>query len=73
MYNHWTRTVRRSKLGVLLQPSPELDGEVLAVHVPRRAPVAMLRGRGYLVSGGELDLIQVAAPTAPQGDAAPTT
>src|ERR671920_1255931 len=36
MYNHWSRTLRRSKLGVLLTPNAELDGEVFGINLPRR-------------------------------------
>ena len=32
-----------------------------AVRLPRRAPVGLSRGRGYLVTGSELDVVQVAA------------
>jgi len=60
LYTHWTRILRRHRLGVLLQPQAELDGELLGLHLPRRSPVAMVRGRGYLVSGGEPELVQVA-------------
>ncbi len=50
-YSHWTRPLRRSKVGVLLRPDVDLDGDILGVSLPRRAPVAMvagprLRGRG---------------------------
>lgn len=46
--SHWTRTVRKSRCGVLLQPNVDLDGELLGVTLPRRAPVALTPGRGYL-------------------------
>jgi DNA segregation ATPase FtsK/SpoIIIE, S-DNA-T family len=59
-YGHWTRSVRRSRIGVLLQPSPELDGDLLGTTLPRRSPVAMRPGRGWLVHGGELEVVQLA-------------
>jgi S-DNA-T family DNA segregation ATPase FtsK/SpoIIIE len=59
-YAHWTRAVRRSRLGVLLQPNPDVDGDLLGVQLPRRAPVAMVRGRGYVVNGGDVELAQLA-------------
>jgi S-DNA-T family DNA segregation ATPase FtsK/SpoIIIE len=62
-FSHWTRAVRRSKLGLLLQPATDLDGELLGVNLPRRPSVAMSAGRGFLVNGGELDIVQVARPT----------
>ncbi len=66
LFGHWTQTVRRSKLGLLLKPNLDLDGELLGVALPRRQRVPMQAGRGYLVSNGEVDLIQgarVAVPT----------
>jgi S-DNA-T family DNA segregation ATPase FtsK/SpoIIIE len=59
-YSHWTRPLRRSKVGVLLRPDIDLDGDVLGVSLPRRAPVAMAPGRGYVAAGGEAELVQVA-------------
>jgi S-DNA-T family DNA segregation ATPase FtsK/SpoIIIE len=59
-FSHWTRTVRRSKLGVLLRPNTDLDGELLGVALPRRLPVAMTVGRGFLVNSGEVEIVQVA-------------
>ena len=56
------RPLRRSKLGVLLRPDIDLDGDILGVTLPRRAPVAMVPGRGYVAAGGEADLVQVALP-----------
>jgi DNA segregation ATPase FtsK/SpoIIIE, S-DNA-T family len=61
-YSHWTRPLRRSKLGVLLRPDVDLDGDILGASLPRRAPVAMVPGRGYVVNSGEAELIQVARP-----------
>ncbi|HMJ76251.1 MAG TPA: FtsK/SpoIIIE domain-containing protein [Iamia sp.] len=60
LYSHWTRTVRQSRAGVLLQPDIDLDGDLLAVRLPRRTTTAIGPGRGYLCSGGEVDLVQVA-------------
>jgi DNA segregation ATPase FtsK/SpoIIIE, S-DNA-T family len=61
-YSHWTRPLRRSKLGVLLRPDVDLDGDILGASLPRRAPVAMVPGRGYVVNSGEAELVQVALP-----------
>lgn len=58
LYSHWTKTVRKSRLGVLLQPDVNYDGELLGATLPRRSPVAMTAGRGYLGVGGQLSLIQ---------------
>jgi S-DNA-T family DNA segregation ATPase FtsK/SpoIIIE len=61
-YSHWTRPLRGSKLGVLLRPNIDLDGDILGTQLPRRAPVAMTTGRGYVVNSGENELVQVAQP-----------
>jgi S-DNA-T family DNA segregation ATPase FtsK/SpoIIIE len=61
-YSHWTRPLRRSKLGVLLRPDIDLDGDLLGAPVPRRPPVAMVVGRGYVVNSGEVQLVHVALP-----------
>jgi S-DNA-T family DNA segregation ATPase FtsK/SpoIIIE len=63
LFGHWTQQVRRSKLGVLLRPNPDLDGDVLGATLPRRAPVAMVAGRGWLVDSGDLEVVQVARDT----------
>ncbi|BDZ49538.1 hypothetical protein GCM10025867_17790 [Frondihabitans sucicola] len=63
-YGHWTKTVRKARCGVLLQPDVDYDGELLGVTLPRRAPVAMTRGRGYSASGGRVRLVQSALPGA---------
>jgi len=67
LYTHWTKTVRLSKLGLLLVPDPDLDGDLVGVRLPRRPPVAMTTGRGYVVNSGEIELLQVAEaePAAP--------
>jgi S-DNA-T family DNA segregation ATPase FtsK/SpoIIIE len=59
-YTHWTRGLRRSKVGLLLQPNVDLDGELLGQPLPRRAPVALTPGRGWLVTGGDSQVVQVA-------------
>jgi len=58
LYSHWTKTLRKSRLGVLLQPDVDYDGELLGAALPRRAPVALTAGRGYIGVGGQLALIQ---------------
>ncbi|WP_306214871.1 FtsK/SpoIIIE domain-containing protein [Actinoplanes sp. RD1] len=61
-YGHWTQTVRRAKTGILLRPSPDLDGDLLGVTLPRRSPVRLGVGRGYLIHNGDWDIIQAAHP-----------
>ena len=60
LYGHWTQEVRKSKVGVLLRPSIDYDGDLVGANLPRRAPVQMTVGRGYLAHNGELDIVQVA-------------
>ena len=59
-YGHWTQQVRRSRSGVLLRPDVDLDGDLLGVRLPRRAPVAVTVARGWLVNDGGTELIQAA-------------
>lgn len=60
----WTRLVRQARTGLLLQPDPVADGELLGVRLPRRLPVALGPGRGFLVTAGSARLVQVARPPA---------
>ncbi len=60
LYTHWTRTVRQSRAALLLRPDVDLDGDLAGITLPRRSIVALTTGRGYLVGGGEVEVIQVA-------------
>ncbi|MGL3807880.1 FtsK/SpoIIIE domain-containing protein [Paeniglutamicibacter sp. R2-26] len=62
LYAHWTKTVRKSRCGVLLQPDVDYDGELLGTTLPRRAPVALTPGRGYLCVGGTSSFVQTMSP-----------
>jgi len=57
-YGHWSKPLRKSRCGVILQPDVVYDGEFLNVTLPRQAPVALTTGRGYVCSGGEIALVQ---------------
>ena len=59
-YGHWTRFVRASGTGILLQPDPSLDGELLGVRLPRGQRFDDIAGRGYLVRSGNTEIVQVA-------------
>lgn len=61
-YGHWTREVRQSRTGVLLQPNLSTDGELLGLKLPRRLAVPLLPGRGFVVSAGQARLAQLALP-----------
>lgn len=61
LYGHWTKTVGRSKTGLLLKPNIDMDGDVLGAILPRRSPVSLaVSGRGYLVVNGEARIVQAA-------------
>ncbi len=59
-HRHWTKTLRRSRIGLWLKPEPGLDGDLWSTPMPRRVPPGIPVGRGYLVSGGGVELIQTA-------------
>lgn len=61
LYGHVTAEVRRSRVGVLLQPA-EGDGDLLGVPVLRPGRGPFLPGRGVLVAGGVVEVVQVATP-----------
>ena len=69
MYGHWTKTVARSKTGILLRPNIDLDGDLLGAALPRRAPVRMIVGRGYVALNGDVGIVQVALPVRLAGEA----
>ncbi len=56
------RTLRRSRIGLALNPDPDLDGELFGVRLPRRVPIAMRPGLGYAIGAGVLELTQALAP-----------
>lgn len=58
LYGHWTKIIRKSRCGVLLQPDVDFDGDLLGVRIPRRPPVAMSVGRGYACVAGKAVLLQ---------------
>lgn len=60
---HWSREVRVDRQGLLLDPDPDLDGELLGTRLPRQRPagISPTPGLGWLV--GEVEgLTQVAWP-----------
>ena len=62
MYSHWLKDVRKSRTGVLLQPNVDYDGDIFSITLPRRSPVALTTGRGYVVVGGSSVLAQAVSP-----------
>ncbi len=59
-YSHWTRPVRSSGVGLLLMPEATVDGELLGARLPGRDQLESVPGRGYLVSAGRADALQLA-------------
>ena len=58
-FGHWTRFIRAGGHGLLLEPDPTADGELLGVRLPRNR-LEPLPGRGYLVTAGASEVVQVA-------------
>jgi len=62
MYSHWTKILRKSRTGMLLQPNTDYDGDLFSTNLPRRSPVALTQGRGYVILGGTPILAQMVSP-----------
>ena len=60
-YGHWVRDVTRSRCGVMLTASGDVDGELLGVTLPRRSVIAPRPGLGWLIDARGHRLVQVAA------------
>jgi S-DNA-T family DNA segregation ATPase FtsK/SpoIIIE len=59
-FTHWSRPVRSARTGVLLDPNLATDGDLLGVKLPRRVPVDLGTGRGFVVTRGQAQLAQLA-------------
>ena len=68
-YNHWARSLRRSRTAILLRPG-DVDAELTGIAVPRRG-IPTSPGRGFLARDGELSVIQFARPERAGDDGAP--
>lgn len=68
-HGHWSRSVRTSGKGLLLQPDARVDGELLGARLPFEGVPSMAAGRGYLVHGADARPVQVArvVPSGSQG------
>ena len=62
----WTQRVREGRCGVLLVPDHELDGDMLGTPLPRHHRMAPLPGRGYLISDGRIEGVQLVLAGAAQ-------
>lgn len=56
-YGGWLPEVRKERHGLLLQPDPDMDGELLGARLPKTR--ASLPGRGFLVTRFGVELVQV--------------
>ena len=63
LYSHWTKTLRKSRAGVLLKPNLDYDGDLLGVVLPRKSLVPLSVARGYLCQSGTSQLVQTAGPS----------
>ena len=53
LYSHWTKTVRKSRCGVLLQPNVDFDGDLLGAALPAPGPGRGDRRPRLPVRGGQ--------------------
>ncbi|MEM7285129.1 MAG: FtsK/SpoIIIE domain-containing protein [Actinomycetota bacterium] len=60
-FGHWTRAVRRTNTGLLLNPRLDTDGDLLGVRLPRHVAVPLRPGRGFLVDRSDAEIVQLAA------------
>ncbi len=61
-FGTWHRDLRASGTGVLLQPEPATDGDLLGIRLPGLGHTARRPGRGFVVHDGTADLAQLAGP-----------
>ena len=59
-FGHWTVEIRRSRIGLILRPVPDLDGDLWFTALPRKGPTRFRDGLGYLVASGSAQLVQSA-------------
>lgn len=59
-FGGWLSELRKDKQGLLLDPDPDVDGDLLGVRLPRSYKPSLPPGRGYLVTRGGIELLQVA-------------
>ncbi|HEV8686732.1 MAG TPA: FtsK/SpoIIIE domain-containing protein [Gaiellaceae bacterium] len=57
----WLRELRKDEHGLLLDPDPDVDGDLLGARLPRRSNPVFPPGRGYYVDRGLVELVQVAS------------
>lgn len=60
-YSGWIPEIRKDRRALLLNPDPDIDGDLVAARLPRRSGGGLPPGRGYLVLDGRTELVQVAS------------
>jgi len=60
-YAGWLPEIRKDRRGLILNPDPDIDGDLVGVRLPRRTGGGMPPGRGYLVLDGVVELVQSAS------------
>jgi S-DNA-T family DNA segregation ATPase FtsK/SpoIIIE len=58
-FGGWLSEMRKDKRGLLLDPDIDVDGDLLGVRLPRTDKTSWPPGRGYLVTRGAMEIIQV--------------
>ena len=65
-YGQWTQRVRDGRCGVLLVPDHEMDHDLLGSPLPRQHRMSPVPGRGYLVTDGTIDGVQLVLANPPR-------
>jgi DNA segregation ATPase FtsK/SpoIIIE, S-DNA-T family len=60
-YGHWTREVARSRCGLIMTSTGDVDGELLGATLPRRSMIPPRPGLAWLIDQRGYRLVQVAA------------
>ena len=60
-YSHWNKEMRKSRTGGLIQPVLETDYDFFG-SIPRRVPVALGPGRGFIFNSGQREIVQLMRP-----------
>ncbi len=66
-FGGWVGELRRARRALLLTPDLEVDGDLVGVRLKPRPGQPFPPGRGFLVSGGRVELVHVAVTDAAAG------
>ncbi len=61
-FGGWITGLRKSRHGIILNPNVDTDGDLYGVRLPKKESRRFPPGRGYLVSRGPVDYVQVVWP-----------